>query len=128
MKPAKPKWLLLPSLSLLLACQSADVGMGVPARMGADSTSGACILQLQDFVTSSQGLSTVLTSAAFAESSILSIAEAPVLDAKGNLQQGRERSLPTVYRLSKNIAGCTITREGGGGSGLLSACSCVAAG
>lgn len=115
--------LYAPSLALLLACQSA--GSAVPARMGADRISSACVVQMQNFVTAREGLGTVLTPAAFATNSALSIAEAPSFDAKGNLRQGRERSMPAVYLLSKNSAGCTITRESDGSSALLDKCSCV---
>ena len=123
MKLAPTALLYAPSLAVLLACQSA--GSAVLARMGADRISSACVVQMQNFVTSREGLNTLLTSAAFATDSALSIAEAPSLDAKGNLRQGRERNMPSVYLLSKNSAGCTITRESDGSSALLDKCSCV---
>ena len=126
MKLARVKWLFAPSLALLLACQSA--GSAVPARIGADRISGACIMQMQNFITSGEGLGTVLTSAAFATGSALSISESPSLDEKGNLRQGRERNMPSVYHLSKSAAGCTITRESDGSNALLDKCSCVPVG
>lgn len=123
MKSARTKWLLACSPVLLVACQSA--GLAVPARLGADRMSSACIVQMQNFITTKEGLGTVLTATAFATGSALSIAEAPSFDAKGNLRQGRERNMPAVYFLSKGAAGCTITRERDGSSALLDKCSCV---
>ncbi len=116
--------LLLTVVSLQLACQSANAS-SVPARMSEGRASNACIVQIQDFITLQQGLRTVLTHAAFADNSFLSIAPAPLLDDTGRLAQGRERSLPTVYELSKSSTGCMIKREGTGNSLLLTSCSCT---
>ncbi len=127
MKLLRTGLLFVPSLVLLLGCQSAgsaDVPAR-PARMGADRISSACIVQMQNFITSKEGLGTVLTPAAFAKDNFLSIAAAPLTDATGNLAQGRERSMPSVYRLSKSAAGCTITRESDGANALLNSCNCV---
>lgn len=115
---------LLALVTLQLACQSADAS-SVPARMSEGRASTACIAQMQDFITLQQGLRTVLTHAAFADSNFLSIVTTPLLDDNGRLAQGRERSLPTVYELSKSTAGCTITRGGTSNSLLLTSCSCT---
>jgi hypothetical protein len=116
--------LLAPSIVFLLGCQSAG-SSAVPARIGADRMNEACIVQMQKFITSKQGLGTVLTPAAFAQNDNLSIVAAPLLDKTGQLAQGREREMPQNYRLNKSPAGCTILRESDGSSALLDACNCV---
>jgi hypothetical protein len=111
---------------MLTGCQSAGAA-SVPARMGASPVSDACITQMQTFITVQEGgmLRTALTSAAFATNSALGIAQAPLIDEKGTLVQGRERSMPSVYLLSKSAMGCTITRESNRQSLLLTRCECT---
>lgn len=116
--------LLAPTMVFLVGCQSAG-SAGVPARMGADRMTDACIVQMQKFITSKQGLGTVLSAAAFAQSDSLSIVEAPFTDKTGQLAQGRIRDMPQTYRLTKSTAGCTMLRESDGTSGLMDACNCV---
>ena len=116
--------LLAPTVVFLVGCQSSG-SAAVPARIGADRMTDACRVQMQKFITSTQGLGTVLTPAAFAQSDSLSIVEAPLTDKTGQLAQGRERNMPQIYRLSKSTAGCTITRESDGTNTVLDGCSCV---
>lgn len=116
--------LLATSMLFLAGCQSAGSN-AVPARIGADRMTDACMVQMQKFITSQQGLGTVLTAAAFAQSDSLSIVEAPLADSTGQLAQGRIRDMPQTYRLSKSPVGCTILRESDGTNALLDACNCV---
>ena len=119
----QPKLLLLNAV-FLMGCQTVG-SAAVPARIGADRMTDACRVQMQKFITSAQGLGTVLTPAAFAQSDSLSIVQAPLIDKTGQLAQGREVSMPQIYRLTKNTAGCTMTRASDGTSTLLDSCSCV---
>jgi hypothetical protein len=116
--------LLATTIIFLAGCQSAG-SAAVPARIGADRMTSACTAQMQKFITSKQGLATVLTPAAFAQSDSLSIVEAPLTDKTGQLAQGRVRDMPETYRLSKGPAGCTILRESDGTSAVLDACNCA---
>lgn len=124
MKLLRAGLLMALSLVSLLGCQTAG-SASVPARMGADRITDACIVQMQNFITSRQGPRTVLTPAAFATGNLLSIAATPITDATGQLAQGRELNLPQTYRLSKSTAGCTIVRESDGTSAVLSSCNCT---
>ena len=118
------RWLLTLNVIFLMGCQTAG-SAAVPARIGADRMTDACRVQMQKFITSTQGLGTVLTPAAFAQSDSLSIVQAPLIDKTGQLAQGREVSMPQIYRLTKNTAGCTMTRASDGTSTVLDSCSCV---
>lgn len=116
--------LMAPGLLLLLGCQSSG-SASMPARMGADGVSTACMVQMQNFISTQEKLPTQLTHAAFANDSVLSIAASPLLDAKGTLVQGRELGMPPTYSLSKSPAGCTITRDSDGTSAVLDSCGCI---
>ena len=124
--------LLLALGAIMLGCQSAGA-ISVPAKMSEGPAPSACIEQMQNFISAQeargghggQRLSTRLTPAAFANSSFLSIAQAPLLDDNGLLAQGRERNMPSIYHLSKGAAGCTIIREADKTSLLLTHCTCA---
>ncbi len=116
--------LIASSLVTLSGCQATG-STSVPARMDTERMTDACIVQMQNFITSRQGLGTVLTPAAFATDNFLSIAAAPLTDATGQLVQGRERNMPEIYRLSKSPAGCVITRDSDSTSAELNRCNCV---
>jgi starvation-inducible outer membrane lipoprotein len=117
--------LLCASALLLVACQSTP-SAPVPAHLVAHKTNAACIAQMQTAATRPGGKRVVLTPTAFAAEDHLSIASTDPLDGAGLPRSGRLRDVPDSYRLTLNNGSCTMTREQGGQTTVLSACTCVA--
>jgi hypothetical protein len=110
---------------VLAGCQH-SAPAATPAKLLPGSSQAACLKQIQSIIEKDMGEPVMLTEAAFAQSDLLSISPAPILDPQGRLAQGRIRGMPESYRLSKNQRGCYMLREKMKQSILLDACACEA--
>lgn len=109
----------------MVGCQHAAPA-ATPAKLITSPSPSACLKQIQANIEKDMGEPVVLTEAAFAQSDLLSISPAPILDPQGRLAQGRVRGVPESYRLSKDQRGCYLLREKTKQSILLDACQCEA--